>query len=216
MVELYRSSSVVAKFVRASRILHWIDESFDLREIVVLVRHPCAVVSSQLSYEQGTNEWRNTSAPSSPKTDFGGTLPDEILNRFHEVLSDIDTRIGTLAAIWALDTYCALHMHGGAPGLVITYEELVARPARALSRLFGALGEKVPGEACDRLGIPSSSAASDLLTEDAENQLSKWKERLGPEQQDAILTVADQLGCGFYGTDVEPEYEEIHSLGREA
>lgn len=46
VVEFLSSQKKVVKFVRASRMLGWIDSTFDVRGIILLLRHPCAVVAS--------------------------------------------------------------------------------------------------------------------------------------------------------------------------
>lgn len=202
LVELYRRPQVVAKFVRANRMLHWINESFDLRGIIILVRHPCAVVASQLDYEHGeTNYWAQASPAEKVETVLVGVLPESLRTRFAPLIRDFDTVEEVLAAIWAVDNYCALRHHGDPPGHVVAYEDLVASPRETLRSVFGALEATPPDEAFRKVDEPSDSAASDLHREDVHLQLSKWERKLTGEQIDRILSVTHAFDLDLYSED---------------
>lgn len=205
LVELYRRPHVVAKFVRANRMLHWIDESFDLRGIIMLVRHPCAVVASQLDYEHGeTNYWAQASPAEKVETVLAGSLPDHLVEQFRPLICDLETREEVLAAIWAVDNYCALCHHGEPPGYVVTYEDLVASPRDTLRAVFTVLETTTPDEALQKIDAPSDSAASDLHRDDVHRQLSKWKRKLTDEQIDRILSVTHAFDVDLYVEEVHP------------
>lgn len=88
----------VVKFVRASRMLGWIDNTFDVRGIILLLRHPCAVVASQLRYDE---DWRDSTPPDADnvRSGYGGHLPDSFLDSYREALEGVETREEYLAAM---------------------------------------------------------------------------------------------------------------------
>lgn len=208
-VELVRRPHVVAKFVRANRMLHWIDATFDLRGIVLLVRHPCAVVASQLDYEHAqTNAWAQATPSNDVEVDLAGSLPDGLVDRFGDRLRRLETREEVLAALWAVDTYCALRLHGDAPGPVVTYEDLVASPHDTLRTLFASLGISLPDTVFRQIDLPSESAASDLHRQDVNRQLSKWQRKLTDEQVDRILSVTHRFDLDMYSEHQRPHVHE--------
>ena len=48
--EAWCAATMIIKFVRANRLLPWLCRTFEVRSPVLLVRHPCAVISSQLKF----------------------------------------------------------------------------------------------------------------------------------------------------------------------
>ena len=50
LVEHATRNRLVAKFCRLNRMLHFFHEKYDVRGTVLIVRHPCAVVSSMLDW----------------------------------------------------------------------------------------------------------------------------------------------------------------------
>lgn len=50
LMQLLLSKRLVIKSVRANRLLPWIDQHYQLRGIVLIIRHPCAVVASQMAH----------------------------------------------------------------------------------------------------------------------------------------------------------------------
>jgi len=206
----------VVKFVRANRLLHWMERTFDIGAMILLLRHPCAVVASQLSYE--SSEWRRADLPSRGKlqSEFGGWIPTDLFRRFRDVLSGIQTHAGYLAAVWCLDNYIPLRYEDRSlPAIVTTYERLVRHRGEECARIFGQIGLKPPGTIGRQAKDPSSSAADDLY-QDPHRQLSKWKRKLDDRQIETVLQVVDVFGLNFYGADVEPVYDEIRKLRKRA
>jgi hypothetical protein len=56
-----KSKRMIIKFVRANRLLPWICRRFRIPAPILLLRHPCAVISSQLNYG-----WKNAVRPQAP------------------------------------------------------------------------------------------------------------------------------------------------------
>ena len=51
LVETVMNRNLVVKLIRAGRMLPWFSKRFPVRTIVSIFRHPCAVVASQMNYQ---------------------------------------------------------------------------------------------------------------------------------------------------------------------
>jgi aspartyl-tRNA(Asn)/glutamyl-tRNA(Gln) amidotransferase subunit B len=78
LAEIVTNEKLIVKLIRGGRMLPWFSERFPVRSIVSIVRHPCAVVASQMSYQ---DTWRTAEPPSedSIRTGFGGEIDEETL-----------------------------------------------------------------------------------------------------------------------------------------
>jgi hypothetical protein len=212
MKELLLGKKNIVKFVRASRLIHWMNEEFPVRGMILLARHPCAVIASQTSYKD--QSWSRTQPPDQDnlQSAFNGWIPDDVFERFEPVLASARSTVEQLAVGWCLDTYFALCERGGFPGLITTYERLLTQETHELSRIFDWLGEPLPKGVSQTFDKASQSASDDLMTEDTYNQLSKWKKKLSTEQIEEILDIVEAFGLDFYTDALEPDYARIEGL----
>ena len=209
-------NKLIVKFVRINRLLPWIVKRFDLRSIIFIIRHPCAVVASQLKtgfygYFSDYPPYHKTSPTlenlinEAAKIDF---LDKEVYNR----LKNIKTQEEMLTAIWCLDNYIPLSLPKPYPWITIAYEKLVKEEKNEVIRLFNNIGEKnIPQSVIRRLKEPSMlTLGSDRnLISDADKQLSKWKKMLSEKQVKRILNIVNNFGLDFYNEDIEPDYDKI-------
>ena len=105
----------------------------------------------------------------------------------------------------------------------LTYEELVARPMDAVSRLVEALELDQPAPILQRMGAPSSSTRkSDAETQrllqgmagesDRTHLLAKWRSKVNLHQERDAFEVLEHFGIDLYrcGCD-EPVYDFGHA-----
>jgi len=193
----------VAKFVNANMMLRWMMDAFPVSG-VLMIRHPCAVVASQLQH----GAWEHL-------TKENVTIPEGLFERYDhlpEVFSGIQTQEELLAFEWALQTYVPLSSPRPHPWFLVTYEELVSNGASIIEGLFGALDRSVPEEAYDRLHTPSATASAGLERSDGHAQLRTWQDRLSPQQIDRILRVAHAVGVTVYDEALRPNLDELTSM----
>lgn len=209
LFELVFGSRNVVKLVRGNRMLGWIQAQFQPRGTILIVRHPCAVVASQLKYKHPG--WRKTKAPPPEhlQSAFGGWIPDSMFSRFESTLAAVDSTASRLAAVWCLDTYLALYDPEPFQGIVTTYEGLLTKPEKEISRIFHELGSAVPPDVLPALDERSSSASADLKTTDVEAQLGKWKSKLQSGQIEDVIRIVDGFGLKFYSDKLEPDYSSL-------
>ena len=195
---------VVVKFCRAHRLLHWMDSHFQVRGIVFLIRHPCAVLASMLKH----GAWENVTLPESgDPRDLAAirSLPEVVQRDVLRRLPSVETRKEALIATWCVDHYISLHYHadGNYPWVMTTYEHLLSDCETEIVAILDALNRDVPPSMEQRHGTPSSSA-SDTLKSETKAQLSKWKNQLAAETIDKILDMAHSFGIQLYDDRLFP------------
>lgn len=190
----------VVKFVNANMMLYWLLQRFPVRA-VLMVRHPCAVVSSQLVY----GAWEGVTKETC-------TIPEFLFDdypQFRDVFDRIQEPEEVLAFEWAVQTHVPLSQPLPHPWLVTTYERLVEHGREEVERIFEYLGEPVPSAAYDSLRTASATTVSDSNVAAGKNPLTGWKSRLTTVQIDNILRVVREMGVDYYSGDLLPDYERL-------
>ena len=209
-------NKLVVKFIRLNRLLPWVAERFQLRKMILIIRHPCSVVASQLRI--GFCGYHPTFPP------YGDIYPNRetILNEASKIdglsrglldrLKKIKSLEEILAVSWCLDNYVPLSCPKPYPWIVIAYETLIKDGEQEIKRIFNEIGEQnVRRSAFRHLKIPSMQIQKgeyDIVTK-ADEQLSKWKKSLSDKQIERILSIVSAFGLDFYTEDLEPDYECI-------
>ncbi|HYZ91745.1 MAG TPA: sulfotransferase [Actinomycetota bacterium] len=191
-----RVQTWIVKFIEANRMLPWLTERFPVRAPVLLVRHPCAVVASQVAAAwTGDVELHDADL----ETDFPAVK---------HVLDAVETPIEHRAARWAIDTLVPLSAPGPQRWTTLFYEDLV-RNEETLDPLF------------DRWNIPKPLAVGAHLrkissTADrrgtGHDPLTDWTRRLATDEVRRVLDVTHALGLDFYGEDPEPDRTRLRLM----
>ena len=210
------ASKLIVKSVNMNRMLPWIVKHFQIRGIFFIIRHPCAVVASQI--KTGLCGYR----PSSPPYQDIFPTVDNIIDEASKVdwlnsdlinkLKKIKTREEILAASWCLDNYLPLSMSKPHPWSFVIYEKLVKEGKKEIIRLFNDIGiKRVPNAAFHNLKKPSMVMIKEefKIIKKPEQQLSKWKKLLSEEQINKILKIVADFGLDFYTEYLEPKYDKI-------
>lgn len=215
--EIYEHAThrqLVVKFCRAGRMLHWLSEKSDVRGIVLIIRHPCAVIASRLNTEVEAWQPRNVSSISI-RDRFGNEAPEHILQDLQELPQAVDSWVGHLAVQWSLDYYFSFYQHSRTtenyPWVLTSYERLFVEREKELSRVVNALGGSVTQKMRTQISNASEFSADDFQF-DAQHQLTKWREELTEDQIETILRVADAFGMGFYTDKAVPDFEQLNQF----
>jgi len=192
----------LVKFVNASMLLPWLVDEFPV-DAILLIRHPCAVVASQITHPAwGGVTKKNISFP-------------ERLASFHphlvDVFESIETKEELLAFGWAIQTYVSLFVPQPHSWFLVTYEELVTDGHSVIEDIFNYLEHPVPSEAYDQLDIPSATSSSHLRngSTTGEERLTTWRRRLTASQVDKILRVVHDVGILGYTDDLRPNKDAL-------
>jgi hypothetical protein len=191
------------KFVNANLLLNWMLEQFSIKGIL-MIRHPCAVVESQLRH----SAWNHVN-----KTNI--TFPQQLaLDYPHlvEVFQTIQTREEILAFEWAIQTYVPLIQPKPEFLYVTTYEKLIQEGQSEVDRLFDFLAKSVPTTAYKQLIKASKTTQKVSNIGKNKDPLIGWKHRLTPQQIDNILSVVHRVGIVFYTDALTPNYQQLFCL----
>jgi len=207
LIEHLTNRNVVVKTTRCLRILPWLHNHFDLRGTIVLIRHPCAVISSMLKSGGWGYDQLEERRISSFDQAVGSQAPESVVDEFRKEIEAAETNPEILAHMWALDYHLALEYHKRSRERhthLVRYEELVARGEQTVQSMCSYLGAEPNTAMLARLNRPSRTAAGDISTKDASEQLRKWKDYLDDETTEDILSIVRKYGIKMYDTDVTP------------
>ena len=206
------ADKLIVKFIKFNRMLPWASNRFQLRGKFFIIRHPCAVIASQLKTD--IFGYHPTSPP------IKGIFPTH--KQIIEEASQIDfldssllkkiktykTKEEMLAVVWCLDNLVPLTSPKPHPWTTVIYEKLVKDGKREISRIFKEINEEIPESALKQLREPSmlTMKSDEKYLENTNKQLSKWKKYLSKKQISRILSIVEEFGLDFYNKDIEPDY----------
>ena len=179
---------LLLKFVRFNRLLPWAAREFNLNQNILLVRHPCAVVASQLRMHNKKSVWANVKYPA---PDIPNYLKDKVNS-----LSNGEIH-RTLAINWAVDQRIPIYDDRPESALLVFYEDLILNEVNELKRIcdFSRLTFK------QKRDKASATAAPDFAKN---KQIEKWKDQLSLEVIDDIIQTVHDLGVDIYSSSSEP------------
>ena len=206
----YFSKKILVKFIRANRLMPWISKNFITRSMFLLIRHPCAVISSQI--ESGIRGYfTKKEIPLNKKIVMADFLKIPLIRnnkRLMNKLYKMKTQEELLAAIWCVDTLIPLAVPDPKPWSIVIYEKLVLNWEDELRKIFSYLNEPVPKKAYEKILIPSRTT-KDAAYIGTNKQLSKWKKNLTESQIEQILNILELFDIDFYSRDIEPDYQKL-------
>jgi len=212
----FLGNKLIVKAIGLNRLLPWISTNFNLRAIFFIIRHPCAVIASQLKtgycgYHLNTSPYSDIFPTQKNIMEEASEIPT-IDNNLIERLKKIKTQEEILAATWCLDNYIPLSFKKPYPWTSIIYEKTIIEGENAIKKLFNKIGEEtIPKSAIKNLRAPSLLTPRDELNvvKNTNKQLSKWKKSLTQKQIERILKIVAYFDLDFYSEDIEPDYKKI-------
>jgi hypothetical protein len=188
---------MVIKFVRANRILPWLCQNFALHPPVLLLRHPCAVVASQLNYDYA---WNNIERPEVPE--YIQDYP-----KFVEIIENANSELEYLTIMWVLDQLPVLLSSAPNPWLIVTYEELILRPEETINLIADKWQVNIDMEkALLKLKKPSMVVSTSGIS-----GINGWQRKLTKEQISTILSIVHAFGLFFYDCEEDALYHKLNS-----
>ena len=217
--EVYRRISfnkICAKFVNGNRLLPWISDRFTLKATFLIIRHPCATISSQLKtgfvgypreYEM---EIRKGNVKFLKRIILEEISMIDNLKEKQELINKINgmkTLEELLAVEWSLDYVIPLYFFNKYNWHLIIYERLIKNSKDELINIFDKIGENVPKKAYKLIKKPSRTSLEKKIY--TQRQLHKWKNHLSKKQIEGIFDVVNFFGIDFYNEDVEPDDDAL-------
>ncbi|MFN2432452.1 MAG: sulfotransferase [Gemmatimonadota bacterium] len=197
---------LVLKEIRANRLLPWIAGQFPDLRLAYVLRHPCAVISSQLVHPRiGRRRADELSEDDQRYLDL--RLP-HLLPWAASLRTPEELRTLT----WALDQHAPLSSPLRAAWLQVSYEQLILREQAAFRELFEALRLPSSPEREGRIRRSSWQAqtySADHSRASPEDRLGLWRGRLDAGRVRRILDVVRTCGIRGFGEDPVPDFDAI-------
>jgi hypothetical protein len=191
------------KEVRANLLLGWLRAHFPSTPIVLLLRHPCAVVASQMALKDW--DWSVVLGNFSSQPE----LMAEHLEPFRSQLESPMSEVEQHAVAWAIDYFVPLRELRPGDAHVLFYEHLVADPAQHLPPLFAFLRSPYERAVLRVLQRPSAVSRPDSAIVAGGSILSDWSTRLSPEDVRTILRVVERFGLDIaYSDRADPNLDD--------
>lgn len=212
------SNKLVVKFVRLNRLLPWISNNFHLKMIFFIIRHPCAVVSSQLN--TGYTSYHSTDGSYKDIIPSIKTILKE-MESIQELDVDIERIVRKLqhpeeilASVWCIDNIIPLKMHKTSSYNMIVYEKLVSNLDNQINEIFNSLNIKISRKGGFSTPSMVTKEHDKQFIVDIDKQLSKWKMHLSKKQIERILQVVKDFHMDFYSDEVEPDYDVLQHFNK--
>jgi hypothetical protein len=199
------SETYILKINQGHLLMHWLVKNFDV-SAVLLLRHPCAVVASQLKMDFFSSI--------ELKIDKG--FPDfrynTVYKRYEHIYRKIRTIEAYLAFIWAIKVKSSIyHPDNNRRWITVAYESLLHDFENQISRIFSYLGHTLPDKIIKMKTIPSKSTHPHSITSiEKGNQIDSWRSELNTNQISEILHIIDQFEIDIYNDSDEPDYDKIY------
>lgn len=186
----------LVKDIRGNLLLYWLHKRYPSIPIVYIMRHPCAVMASQLRMG-----WHLDTADLLEQEE----LVEDFLGPLADFIARAPTRLDHLALIWCIENYVPLSQFRPGEMLPVFYEELLQHPAREIERIFGFLGRPVESSAFEQFKRPSAEARSWSAVLRGTALLDSWRSHLDELQVGRILYFVRLFGLHrIYGRDTMP------------
>lgn len=200
-----KADHYIYKFCFAKFLLPWLVEKFSVFPIL-LIRHPCAVVSSQLAHPK----WEGWSPSSFPYPDGPYS---EYFKRYKDKLDGLKRPEEYIAARWAMGMERTLsHKYNDQKWATVAYEDLYLNPEASLKRLGERLEFKVTQNMVEAVREPSLTTLRSKKEKrfGHYDQLYSWKNKLTPEQERRVMNVIEDFGVQAYGGHPLPDPEVVY------
>ncbi len=184
----------LVKDVRANLLLGWMAENFPGMPIVLLMRHPGAVVASRLALGWGDNL--------SETMGQRELVEDHLAPMEGEILAARDPFERHLF-LWCIDNYVPLRQFPPGGLHLCFYENLLLDPEPELRRLFSFVGRDFDEGVLRKVGRPSPTSRRGVLRGDP---VGGWRRGLAGRRMERTLEILGLFGLDrVYGEGTAPD-----------
>ena len=203
-----RRDEPLIKCIRANLALGWLVKSLGAR-VVMIVRHPCAVVESQ--HRLGTNGRAWNPSPVLDRFRADRRFNECTQGAYLELMNQKLTTLEALTLLWVMENKWAVDRAADYGYSLVSYEELLAEPETQWLRICKALSlAHVP--TLINLQRPSQQSSRDLLAHGTTPDTT-WVRRFGTDQLAQIQRVLDETHFDLYRVgSTHPDMPLAHSV----
>jgi hypothetical protein len=186
------------KEIRANLALKWLHDSFPEVPIILILRHPCAVVASRMELGWATDR---DIEPFLAQPD----LIEDHLGPYLNLIKNAETAEEKHAILWSVSNLVPLQQFRSEELKVVYYENLCTQPQAEMTSIFDAIGQKPVDSIIDKIDRPSQTTRLNSALVSGVDKISNWRRTLSLSQIDNILRTVDRFGLShLYGSSVMP------------
>jgi hypothetical protein len=197
---------LMIKFCRGNGILPWLVEQFDFTyKPVLLLRHPMAVVASQLKHGGWSKPFQGFN--------INYNMPQSNLYKQHEAfLNTIKTKEASLIVSWCLANSNPLNSPNSTKWLTLYYEDLVRNPVHEFKKITDAWGVNLPQDFQQEVKQPSSTTLNQRRVIDPDALVNRWQNEFSSYQLDEMQNVLDYFDIIVYSKNSASPNKTVWSL----
>ncbi|GJQ57451.1 MAG: hypothetical protein D8M57_15510 [Candidatus Scalindua sp. AMX11] len=198
------SSKRLIKDIRASHFLKWIYANFPGIPIILLLRHPCAVVHSKLklNWESHLGEFLSQDE-----------LLEDFLNPFKDAIVDTNSMFEKLIFQWCIEYYVPLKQFNKGEIHLAFYEGFCENPRDEIERLFSFLGKNFDDKVLLNIKTPSALSRKFSAIVTGRNLIDSWRGNITKEQIRRAVEILAMFGLDrIYTEDSMPDIENTYKL----
>jgi hypothetical protein len=188
------------KDIRANLLLGWMHANFPEMPIVLLLRHPCAVVASRLALG-----WKDNLAETMEQAE----LVEDFLRPMEAEIRASPGAFERHLFSWCIENYVPLKQFEPGEIHLAFYENFLTRPEDEVRRLFSFLGEPFDARVYRNLRRPSPLSRGDP-------SMDAWRRSVSSSQLERAVEILALFGLDrVYGEGAMPDPSGAHALMEE-
>ena len=188
------------KDIRANLLLGWMRANFPGMPIILLLRHPCAVVASRLALG-----WKDHLSETMEQRELVEDFLFPMEAEIRAAKGDFERHL----FLWCIDNYVPLKQFRPQQLHLTFYENLLARPEAELQSLFASLGEDFDERVYRRLRRPSPLSRKNTPSPSLEG----WRTRVSANQLERTIEILGLFGLDhLYGEGAMPDPSCAYAL----
>ncbi|MBE9189524.1 sulfotransferase domain-containing protein [Gloeocapsopsis crepidinum LEGE 06123] len=192
------------KDIRANFLLKWLHRNFPEVPIILLFRHPCAVVNSKLHLGWGNHLDELLAQPE---------LVEDFLQPFKQEIIAAKTDFEKQIFLWCLENYVPLKQFAPQEIHLAFYENFCKEPKAEIERLFTFLGKKFDDTVFAILNKPSATSRQESAIITTGNVVDSWKKYITDEQLERAIEILSLFGLDtLYSQDPLPNISGAYTL----
>lgn len=194
------------KEVRINLLLPWLTGNFPNLKYFLLLRHPAAVVQSQL-----LGGWNLSSERLHAQQCLDD---DELLRELGKYKWPTEGFVSNMI-FWAMENLVAVQAAIRSKALIVFYESLCRDPASELKRIEQYLECAIPESAMAGINRASWSSSNEVGDYSLEQKIGKWRGAISTQNLNEMLEILEITGLKeLYGDDLYPNEGGLAKLGK--
>lgn len=188
------------KDIRANLMLGWLRRQFPSLPIVLLLRHPLAVASSQI--RRGWSPMIDSALEDlRAQEPLVADFLAPVLDLFDAPLSPLERAV----LLWCVENRVALDQRDDSGAVVVFYERLVANPVPELERIFSELDLQFDPAVLEDLHRPSGQTTVDSALLRGGDVIADFEHQIPAAERARALRIVARFDLDdLYGSDPSP------------